>query len=337
MNQLEQPGAPAPHGSPQRPGGYPTPTAAPNGPPAGALAAARPPVAMASARRWLRWRYGPADTLTGRRPKVPWYSNGGRRHGPLDCPEDSARLVTYDEAWADLCRSRDCFDGLGFALGFDGAGGYWQGGDFDDVPHNRLSDLANAAPSYVELSPSGMGCHAIGYGRHFHTLAPNKSGIEAYAGSRFFTFTGNVIRPGPLCCIADFVEQALVIRHGGCGADAEPAERMPDEPQTESDDKVMRSFWNASNAARYRALWFGDLSAYNGDHSKGDFALVQQLAFYTLNNQQLVRLFHASALGQRDKAYRQDYIDRTVAGARALHAPRLARSAAIAAAMGGAR
>jgi hypothetical protein len=47
---------------------------------------------MKSARRWLFWRLSPE----GR--KIPYYINGKPRSAPLDGPEDSKQLVTYQEA-----------------------------------------------------------------------------------------------------------------------------------------------------------------------------------------------------------------------------------------------
>jgi primase-polymerase (primpol)-like protein len=311
----------------QGPGSYPGQGSLPNAAPAAYL----PPAWLAGARRWLLWCWG-EQREDGKRAKVPYYAGGGMRR-KTGTPEDLARLVTYDEAIVAAWQLIGVYAGLGFALG-DG----WQGIDLDSVRLNRLSDLANALPSYVELSPSGNGCHAIGFGRPFDTLAPDKTtGIEAYSHSRFFTFTGWVIRFGPQTCLADFVQQRLVTRHGGA-THAGLVARVPDEPQTLDDDKVMRQFWFARNAEPFRALWLGDgLHRYGNDHSRADQALMTQLAFYTRNDAQLVRLFRQSALGLREKAYRDDYIDRTVAKARAAHAPRLAGIAAAMAAMGGTR
>lgn len=336
-NSFHHPGTPVPDETagaavalqaPAAPGGTHTPGSAANEPPAGQQAAALAlPAPLLQARRWLLWCWGELRH-DGKRAKVPWYVHGGRRGVP-DTPEDTAQLATYVEARAKLDRPLSAYAGIGFALG-DG----WQGIDLDSVAQNQLADLANELPGYVELSPSGSGCHAIGYGRAFHNLAP-KGGIEAYCSGRFFTFTATPIRLGPLCCLADYVEQRLVIRHGVAGpTEAVPGERMPDQPQTQSDDEVMRSFWHARNAERFRMLWHGEgLHLYGNDHSAADQALMTQLAFYTQNDDQLVRLFHASALGERDKAWRQDYIDRTVARARATHAPKLAGIAAARAAM----
>lgn len=159
--------------------------------------------AMQGVRRWL----------IAAPDKVPHYAAGTKRHGTLDTPADWQQLVSYDEARA----ARDARgEGwmLGFALGPDSTGGHWQGIDLDGVQQNQLSDFANGAPGYVEVSPSGQGAHAIGYGRSFATLGANGSGIEAYAAGRYFTVTEHPIRDSGTVCLASYVEQTLAPRHG---------------------------------------------------------------------------------------------------------------------------
>lgn len=157
---------------------------------------------MQAQRRWL----------VASPDKVPHYTNGQKRHGVLDGPDDLAQLASYDEAKAVLAVHPGWH--LGFALGPDGTGGHWQGIDFDHVQEKGLADLANAVPGYVEMSPSGTGAHAIGYGRQFATLGSNGTGIEAYAAGRYFTVTERLIRDGGLVCLAGHVEQVLAPRHG---------------------------------------------------------------------------------------------------------------------------
>ena len=156
---------------------------------------------MLRSRRWLVWKHD----------KQPFYADGTPRRGMLDSPEDQARLVSYAEA--KEARIRGGFAGLGFALGPDGSGGYWQGIDLDDIPGRQLADLANALPGYVERSPSGTGAHAIGYGQAFDPLTSNGTGIEAYSRGRYFTFTGHVLRFGELCSLAPFVVDRLLPVH----------------------------------------------------------------------------------------------------------------------------
>jgi hypothetical protein len=177
----------------------------------------RLPQQLLNAPRWMLYKLEYFARHPNEKPrKVPHYVNGFQRCGSLDSPEDMAKFGTFDEALDAFIASRDYegipYEGIAFALGPDGTGNYWQGIDLDNIPQNELSDLANSLPSYVEMSPSGKGAHAIGYGREFTSLGSNSTGIEAYAGKRFFTFTGNVIRNAPIACVADFVQQQLAPR-----------------------------------------------------------------------------------------------------------------------------
>ncbi|MFN3663692.1 AAA family ATPase [Yoonia sp.] len=165
--------------------------------------------AMKGVPRWLLWKEVPQE---GRKAlKVPHYVNGSKR-GATDTPDDWAQLTSYDAAKAALARAGLGW-GLAFALGPDGSGGHWQGIDLDDIAANRLADLANTVAGYVEVSPSGQGAHAVGYGRHFAALGSNATGIEAYAASRFFTVTERPIRDSGLICLAAHVEGQLAPRH----------------------------------------------------------------------------------------------------------------------------
>lgn len=179
---------------------------------------------LEAARVWLLWREEPKPDPTEKPDKVPYYAGGGKRHGTLDSPEDRARLVTYEEALAVYQRGAGAYAGLAIALGPDGNGGHWQGIDLDDIVDRQLTDIADlwtrgacGGLGYVEMSPSGAGLHILGYGRSFRFLSRNGSGIEAYAGGRFFTFTGKPVLADSSCQhydLADYVEQALAPRHG---------------------------------------------------------------------------------------------------------------------------
>jgi hypothetical protein len=200
---------------------------------------------MIAARRWL----------LATSNKVPYYLNGQRRHGSLDAPNDLACLGSYGDALAALA-ARGTGWTLGFALGPDGTGGSWQGIDFDDVIENGLADLANAVPGYVEVSPSGKGAHAIGYGQPFETLGPNGSGIEAYAAGRYFTVTTHRIRDGGPVCLASFVSVALVPRHGASrrASPANSDEVVMVDPSTISELRSALTFLRADDREQWVAV-----------------------------------------------------------------------------------
>src|SRR5262249_45137736 len=133
--------------------------------------------------------------------------------------EDLKNLVSFQEARQAIATGK--YTGLGFALGSDNNGGYWQGIDLDDIEDKpALLEIKSSLPGYVEISPSGKGLHAIGYGPKFTNLGSNKSGIEAYSYARFFTVTGKRVNAllkhqnhENVVDIADFVKQRLQPLH----------------------------------------------------------------------------------------------------------------------------
>jgi hypothetical protein len=164
--------------------------------------------AMRNADRWILWKSIPNEDPEKKPRKVPVYSSGRNRQGELDTPRDIANLSTYDEACREFKSGK--YAELGFALGYDGNGGYWQGIDFDNLSENtNLKELIPDLPGYVENSPSKNGLHAIGYGEDFHSMGSNSTGIEAYSKGRYFTVTGDKVADNPLTCLADFIESRL--------------------------------------------------------------------------------------------------------------------------------
>ncbi|MES2279945.1 MAG: AAA family ATPase [Pseudomonadota bacterium] len=223
------------------------------------LGSERLPPKLVHSKIWLVWKSVPKSDPSKKPDKVPYYVTGVRRSGSLDSAEDRAQLASFDEAIDAYWQGG--YDGLAIALGPDGSGNCWQGIDFDDVEQRQLSDLANDLPGYVDFSPSGKGCHAIGYGRPFRTLGSNASGVEAYAEKRFFTFTGCIIRNAGIGCIADFVEQQVAPVHG--------AARHRDASQSESvfvDPKTVTELRSALHHMRSdgRELWINMGHALHG-------------------------------------------------------------------------
>jgi primase-polymerase (primpol)-like protein len=165
---------------------------------------------MKAAKRWILWKRIKQEGKKDK--KVPYYTNGYARNGELDTQKDIDNLSTYEIAVNALINGT--YEGLGFALGKDETGNYWQGIDFDDLSkHPNLGYMAEDLSGYVEQSPSGDGVHAIGYGRAFNALGSNGTGIEAYSSGRYFTVTGRCSGLGEPVCLADYVEQILKPLH----------------------------------------------------------------------------------------------------------------------------
>lgn len=209
------------------------------------------PETMAQAAQWLLWKRVPGKP--GRKDrKVPYWVGGTPRSDQLDTEEDCARLTTLSVAMAYVRQHPGEYAGLGFALNRG-----WQGVDLDDVELNGTTDLVEAlkAVTYVELSPSGKGVHAIGFGESFSPLASNGSGIEAYSSGRFFATTLKQIgQLQEFRDLAPIVQSALASRHSRTRSLGE-ATLIP--PQSALQPKTVACLRSALNAldADDRDLW----------------------------------------------------------------------------------
>lgn len=168
------------------------------------------PDVMLQAKRWLLWEERPNPDSTKKPLKVPYYSAGTPR-GATDTPDDAEKLVTFDLAFGSYIKNLGKYAGIGFALGGDGTGNFWQGIDFDGISsHQHLAALKDILPGYVEISPNGDGVHCLGYGRQFEAIGPSKEdGIEAYSTGRYFTVTANSLQNGSLHDLNSFIDTHL--------------------------------------------------------------------------------------------------------------------------------
>jgi hypothetical protein len=151
------------------------------------------PAAIRNMPAWLLWRF--EEVPGGGKPrKVPYYANGGRRHGEQGGPRDVANLVTFDAA--RQAAARRGFDGVGFAplqqFGICAL-------DFDNciTPEGRIHPQVEAllADSYAEYSPSGRGIRLffqgdLGNGK---ALRDGEYGMECFSTRGYVTFTGNAL------------------------------------------------------------------------------------------------------------------------------------------------
>ena len=160
-----------------------------------------------------------------------------------------------------------------------------------DIDHSVLekviSPLAkkiiSAFPSYTEYSPSKTGIHVVGKGkiprdRKFTTLD-----VEMYSGSRFFTFTGDLVPE----CPQDIREVDISKLYG-------ELEQMDDaNKQIDALFKRIRK----SNDDTFFALYEGKWQDSYPSQSEADLALCNKLAFWTGKDPALMDLlFRRSGL-----------------------------------------
>lgn len=218
------------------------------------------------------------------------------------------------------------FDGLGIMLG-DGITGI----DLDNHPDDVTGEYPLTATefedwgmeavefidSYSEWSPSGTGIHILckgdlpsGRNRNSKVVDGLRRDVEMYGYRRFFTVTGDVIRE------SDFPDrtQKLYEFWKKYVDDSEEKEKRQNYPiynlqgsSNLNDNEVISKACSASNGGTFKALFDGDMSMYDNDHSRADQALCDKLAFWTNGDEeQIDRIFRRSGL-MREKWDRNLY------------------------------
>jgi hypothetical protein len=161
--------------------------------------------------------------------------------------------------------------------------------------------------TYSERSPSGKGAHIWCKGfadsRKFTEYK-----IEVYSDARYMTVTGDAVRNVPVVDCQPLLDQLIVSIDMAKGRTASVHTSVESQPETKTDQELIETAANAANGTKFKELWEGRWQQYYKSQSEADFALVNIIAFYTDNKQQVVRLFHLSQLGKRPKAKRQDYL-----------------------------
>lgn len=189
--------------------------------------------------------------------------------------------------------------------------------DEERVNHDHIY---NTVVSYTERSMSGEGVHIIAHGSIPHAV--KRDHVEIYDRERYFIMTGDHIEGRPTTIedcndvINGIVEQAdsersVAIEHS--------------EPEKETDRAVYDKCLSYANGDRFNELWEG---RWQGNpkypsQSEADLALINHLAFVSHNNDQTVRMFRTSALGQRKKADRDDYLAGMIGQIRAEQNPQI--------------
>lgn len=287
-------------------------------------AAAMIPPELRNAARWFPWQWA-------------WDPGSGRwRKPPIDPrkPRGKQRIDHLDpKNWMDFEAARELAhrggDGCGIAPDPEGHDQLVPL-DFDDCLDDAgriikpdVERWVKALNSYTEISPSGRGLRTWVRG-----VVPGKrrrkdqAGVEIYPAGQYVTVTGRHL-PGTPTEIRDSQPALEALYHelwpeskprtaarsDGKAGGRRPAERAGSS--THDDEEIIRA---ALQSKGFPALWQGEWEGAYKSRSNADMALVNRLAFYCGPGQedQVKGLFRRSGLGDRDKAGRPDYLDRTV-------------------------
>jgi hypothetical protein len=258
-------------------------------------------------RQWCVWKY--EETQNGKPTKVPY------------CPH-SNRLadVTEPETWAsfnEACNTylNGGFSGIGFVLteadpytfiDLDNPFEFDKDGKLKYENPAQIMErqikIHDAFSSYSEKSPSGQGLHIIVKGQV--PSGRRKHAVEIYSTARYMTMTGDVFNSAPIAPKQDLISM-LWQEMGGNKTNVIYEGELE---QKFTDDEVLMKAADASNGEKFKNLYTGNWTQYYSSQSEADFALINIVAFYTQNKNQIKRIFRNSALGKRKKANREDYI-----------------------------
>lgn len=176
--------------------------------------------------------------------------------------------------------------------------------------HRQLID---AFGSYAEMSKSGRGYHIIVKGKLPAGRRKDTVGVEVYPAGAYVILTGAIVegtnpeivggQAGLDWLVANVLDQEST------GANNYEV-GTKDHVQTVTDQEVLDKLVSAQNSDKSRALWAGQWQELGyTSQSQADMALMDMLAYYTVNDEQCRRMFRFSGLGQREKAQRDDYLN----------------------------
>jgi len=294
------------------------------------------PAELRNLNQWVCWHYEQRDGKPTKAP-IQAKSNGKLLYAKSN---DPATWSGFDDAVASAIRLN--LEGVGLNV--------WEndrltGLDLDhviDPATGELDPLASDvlkrfAGTYTEISPSGTGIRIWCYGK------PGRSGkcdgkrkwLEVYShpSRRYLTVTGRHW-PGSSNEVTD-QQDALDWLHSHfmdkSKDDSTESEEVHSRPSVDSldDMTLLDKAGNARNGSEFNALWSGDTSRHNDDHSAADLALLNILAFWTgKDSSRMDQLFRQSGL-MRDKwdeahysdgqTYGQVSIDKAIADCREVY------------------
>ena len=253
--------------------------------------------------QWVCWRYEEVD---GRPTKIPYRSDGSGKASSTDPTTWSSYQAAVDGSLF-----LGGIDGIGFVFSTDDP---YVGIDLDDLEADAAAIIL-ALASYTEHSVSGRGAHVIVRANLNGHPRKRQGPLEVYGDRRYFVFTGNHMKGTPET-IEDRQEQLERVLAEYLPAPEPATTPRPVVPVDLDDQELLERMFAAKNGDDIRRLWDGDLSAYDGDHSRADLALCGTLAFWTGRDPlRIERMFSSSALGQRKKWQRDDYRARTIEAA----------------------
>lgn len=263
--------------------------------------------AIGAESRWCVWKYAENPD----NPNKP-------KKQPINPRTGGGAMPNQPSTWADFNTAYPAIkffgaNGFGFFMG----GGY-AGLDLDDCidDSGKLSDMAakiiERMDSYTEESPRGHGIHILCKVSEDFTLDGAKGRrnddirLEIYCGAHYLTITGHVygaekpieFRENELLEI--YREYFVIPRENEAKKQRTDVSQGRNDLQVtgdESDNELWTRMFDSQQGTKIRALYSGDISAYDNDDSCADLALCCYLAYWTGHDAgRIDRMFRQSGL-----------------------------------------
>ncbi|WP_233263562.1 phage/plasmid primase, P4 family [Lactobacillus johnsonii] len=205
---------------------------------------------------------------------------------------DPNTWVDFDTA-SRLYKESNEYDGLGFFFNND-----YIGIDIDDIPEeikafkdnpNNPNNTINwlnrlTEHSYLEVSQSGNGIHAIVKGSYPYT-ANRKDNYEIYGKSRFFALTGDILNDQKTIKTINKnnLEELFTSTVGkGANRTQKLVEVKQEQPISNplSIEEIINKMYASSKGVQIKHLMEGNIEGYDSN-SEADMSLCNFLAFWT--------------------------------------------------------
>jgi putative DNA primase/helicase len=276
--------------------------------------------------RWVMWRSEltqDPETATTKFSKKPRNPHAPASYASHSHPATWGPFELAASRYENSVGSADPLNGLGLVFSDDDD---LMGIDLDKCVDPDTGEVEGWAlniverfETYAEVSPSGTGIKLWLYGTlPGERRRDDSRGIEMYDTKRFFTVTGQrlecaprtVARPDPELLDAFYYSVFPPSDASGLPGESGHVKSSPEM----SDEKILKHLRSDRGAEKFASAYDdGDLSSWDGNHSKADWYLAGRIGFYTQDAEQVERIFNGSALARRAKwAERTDYRERTI-------------------------
>lgn len=249
------------------------------------------PVAMKDKPNWCLWKLEERD---GRTIKMPYTINGKGAKS-----NDPNTWASFHDALNVFANSSE-YNGLGFFLGKP-----LVGLDIDHVSNqnpDKINKILNIVKNtYVEVSQSGNGYHAIFKGFKPENTPNKKNGFEMYDHERFFALTADLKTLPQIDSFDGEKMRDLINLTVGFKKDNPVSINPVGAGNDLSSDEIVNRILTSSQADQFKQLYTGNIAGYESP-SNADLALCNILAYWTNRDAQKM-----DAIFRQSKLYRSKW------------------------------